>query len=117
MLGAFATFLKKGSTKNFTEDKVLIYIVRSTVEHTMFALHQSVKVLVKLFQKLAGGWGEQPHNYGVFFLPSFFFAPLVPKKKRDCEVLCFLGEGRTLLSRRGLPPQKKHYIFNASVAA
>ena len=54
MLGAFATFLKKGSTKNFTEDKVLIYIVRSTVEHTMFALHPSLKVLVKLFQKLAG---------------------------------------------------------------
>jgi hypothetical protein len=47
----------------------------------MFALHQSVKVLVKLFQKLAGLGSA--HKNGAFFLPSFFFAPLVPKKKRD----------------------------------
>jgi hypothetical protein len=43
--------------------------------------------LVKLFQKLAGLGSA--HNYGAFFLPSFFFAPLVPKKKRDYEILCF----------------------------
>ena len=115
MLGVFATFLKKGSTKNFTEDKVLIYIVRSTIKRTMFALHQSVKVLVKLFQKLAGLGSA--HKNGAFFLPSFFFAPLVPKKKRNCGFSLFFRRGRTLLSRRGLPPQKKHYIFKASVAA
>ena len=36
---------------------------RSTVERGVFALHQSMKVLVKLFQKLDGVWGEQPHSY------------------------------------------------------
>ena len=44
----------------------------------------SVKVLVKLFQKLAGL--GRAHKKRRFFLPSFFFAPLVPKKKRCCGV-------------------------------
>ena len=46
----------------------------------MLALHPSLKVLVKLFGQLAGLGSA--HKNGVFFLPSFFFAPLVPKKKR-----------------------------------
>ena len=89
-----ATFLKKGSTKNFTMGKVLVDIARSPIERTMFAhshfkrtmfaLHPRVKVLVKLFQKLAGL--GRAHKKGAFFLPSFFFAPHVPKKKRYCGV-------------------------------
>ena len=63
----------------------------------MFALHPSVKVLVKLFQKLAGLGSA--HKNGAFFLPSFFFAPLVPKKKRDNGILCFFRGERKLLER------------------
>jgi hypothetical protein len=51
----------------------------------MFALHQSLKVLVKLFQKLASLGSA--HKNGAFFLPSFFFAPRVSKKKRHCGLL------------------------------
>ena len=76
--------------------------LHSTIERTMFALHQSVKVLVKLFQKLAGL--GRAHKNGAFFLPSFFFAPLVPKKKRDCEVLCFLGGEENFLKKAFLSP-------------
>ena len=54
MLSFFATFLKKGSTKNFQTGVILNNILRSTVEQLMFALHPRRKVLVKLFQKLAG---------------------------------------------------------------
>ena len=46
------------------------------------------KFLVKFFSKNLRVWAE-PIKNGVFFLPSFFFAPLVPKKKRDCEILRF----------------------------
>ena len=67
----------------------------------MFALHQSVKVLVKLFQKLAGLGGA--HKNGAFFLPSFFFAPLVPKKKRYCGILCFLDGEENFLKKAFLP--------------
>ena len=68
----------------------------------MFALHQSVKVLVKLFQKLAGL--GRAHKNGAFFLPSFFFAPLVPKKKRDYAVLCFFVGKGNFLKEAFLPP-------------
>ena len=53
----------------------------------MFVPPPSVKVLVKLFQKLAGLGSA--HKNGVFFLPSFFFAPLVPKKKRYYDIYVF----------------------------
>jgi hypothetical protein len=80
----------------------------------MFALYQSVKVLVKLFQKLAGLGSA--HNYGAFFLPSFFFAPLVPKKKRDNGILCFsVGKGNFLkeafLSPHPYPSRTFNRIF------
>ena len=39
MLGIFATFLKKGSAKNFQSGNVLNNILRSTEKRTMFALH------------------------------------------------------------------------------
>ena len=68
----------------------------------MFALHQSVKVFSQVFFKKLAGLGSA-HNYGAFFLPSFFFAPLVPKKKRDCEVLCFLGGEENFLKKAFLP--------------
>ena len=60
----------------------------------MFVLHQSVKVLVKLFGQLAGLGSA--HKNGAHVLPSFFFAPLVPKKKRDYEILCFYAGKKTL---------------------
>ena len=55
--------------------------MRSAVKVGVFAPHQYRKVLVKLFGQLAGLGRD--HKNGVFFLPSFFFAPLLPKKKRD----------------------------------
>ena len=54
MLRIFATFLKKGSAKNFQTGGILNNILRSTDEPPMYALHPRRKVLVKLFQKLAG---------------------------------------------------------------
>jgi hypothetical protein len=46
----------------------------------MLAPRPRVKVLVKLFQKLA--CLGRAHKNGAFFLPSFFFAPCISKKKR-----------------------------------
>ena len=40
-----------------------------------------------------------PIKNGVFFLPSFFFAPLAPKKKRDNGILCFFRRGRKLFKK------------------
>ena len=68
----------------------------------VFPLHPRRKVLVKLFQKLAGLGSD--HKNGVFFLPSFFFAPLVPKKKRDYEVRLYLMRGKKTLKKAFLPP-------------
>ena len=53
MLSIFATFLKKGSAKNFQSGDVLKNILRSTVEPTVFALHPRRKVLVKLLKKIS----------------------------------------------------------------
>ena len=75
----------------FSQAKICFFIHKGGV----FVLHQSLKVLVKLFQKLAGLGSA--HKNGVFFLPSFFFAPLVPKKKRDCGFyVFFVGKGNFL---------------------
>ena len=68
----------------------------------MFVLYQSVKVLVKLFGELAGL--GRAHKNGVFFLPSFFFAPLVPKKKRDNGILCFFVGKVNFLKEAFLSP-------------
>ena len=45
--------------KTYREGRIIYCcFVRSTVERIMFAPHPRVKVLVKLFQKLARVWGE-----------------------------------------------------------
>ena len=64
-----ATFLKKGSAKNFQTKVILNNILRSTVEQLMFALHPRSKVLVKLFQKLAGL--GRAHKTAFLFAKSF----------------------------------------------
>ena len=69
MLRLFATFLEKGSAKNFQTGNVLNNILRSTNERTMFALYPRRKVLVKLFQKLAGL--GRAHKNGVSFCEPF----------------------------------------------
>ena len=63
----------------------------------MFALYPRSKVLVKLFQKLAGL--GRAHKNGVSFCQAFFFAPFVSKKKRIRELVgvkdfCYLFEKR-----------------------
>ena len=75
MLRIFATFLKKGSAKNFQSGNVLNNILRSTDEPSMFALHPRVKVLVKLFQKLAGlGRAHKTAFLFATFLKKGFFS-------------------------------------------
>ena len=76
--------------------KILVYIIYSQ----------------DFFKKLARVWGEQPHKNGAFFLPSFFFAPLVPKKKRDCGIQFMLKWGRKLFKRSfssHTPPSFKNF--------
>ena len=64
----------------------------------MFVLYQSGKVFSQVFFKKLAGLGGA-HKNGAFFLPSFFFAPLVPKKKRDYKIRLFFRRGRKLLER------------------
>ena len=79
-LDFFATFLKKGSTKNFPEwESFMVLHTCSAIKSCVFALHPRSKVLVKLFQKLAGL--GRAHKNGVFFLPSFFFCASCAKRK------------------------------------
>ena len=49
---------------------------------------QARKFLVKFFSKNLRVWAE-PIKNGAFFLPSFFFAPLMPKKKRHNDTINF----------------------------
>ena len=93
----------------FSQAKICFFIHKGGV----FALHQSLKVLVKLFQKLAGL--GRAHKNGAFFLPSFFFAPLVPKKKRDWEILCFLGGEENFLKKAFLPRTPSFKNFKTGV--
>ena len=59
---------------------------------------QAWKFLVKFFSKNLRVWAA-PIKNGAFFLPSFFFAPLVPKKKRNCGVRLCLMRGRKLFKK------------------
>ena len=98
MLKVFATFLKKGSAKNFPTGKVLGYfskIVRSTAIGSMpsgyeasnsMALRPSLKVFGFAFFKKRMGFGATPHKNGVFFLQSFFFCAFCAKRKSDVGV-------------------------------
>ena len=103
MLKIFATFLKKGSAKNFFSKKVLGYfskIVRSAVISnrraffilsgfsvwTLMALCPSLKVFCFVFFKKRMGFGATPHKNGVFFLQSFFFCAFCAKRKSDVGV-------------------------------
>ncbi len=79
----------------------LLYFARSTLEHPMFAPHPSVKVFSQVFFKKLAGLGGA-HKNGAFFLPSFFFAPLVPKKMGYCDVLFFIA-GETFLKESFSP--------------
>ena len=103
-------------TPNFQKTLNVLFlfnIVRSTVKSGVFALHLRSKVLVKLFQKLAGLGSA--HKNGVFFLPSFFFAPLVPKKKRDNGILCFFRGERKLLERSFSSPHTPNFQKTSNV--
>ena len=82
----FATFLEKGSAKNFHTGKFLSHTVRSTVESTMFALHQMYHFLLRFFLKKRMGFGATPHFLRVFFLLAFSFALAVSKEKAVCGV-------------------------------
>ena len=79
MLKIFATFLKKGSAKNFQSGNVLNNILRSTDEPQMFALHSRSKVLVKLFQKLAGLGSA--HKKRRFLFAKLFLCASCAKEK------------------------------------
>ena len=73
------------SFKNFPEDKVLAH-THSSPKAIGYLVHlaksDSRKVLVKLFQKLAGFGAEPPKN-SVFFLRSFFFCAYATKRKSE----------------------------------
>ena len=105
----FATFLKKGSAKNFPTGKILGYfskIVRSTVicsrlSVLLFILSgyvvanlilqsPSLKVFGFAFFKKRMGFGATPHKNGVFFLQSFFFCAFCAKRKSDVGLVVSL---------------------------
>ena len=84
MFRGFATFLKKGSAKNFPEGNFLNNIVRSSKEIGRYVHHansDSVKFLVKFFSKNLQGLGQSPMENSVFFLLSFFFCASGVKRK------------------------------------
>ena len=87
----FATFLKKGSAKNFPEGKVLAHTHSSPkaighiVHHTN---NDSVKFWSSFFKSLQG-LGRRPMENSVFFLPSFFFCAYgVKRKSGSVELVC-----------------------------
>ena len=59
-----------------------------------------LKFLLRFFQKADGGWGGAP-NIGVSFLRTFFFAPMVSKKKVAKE-FCLFKDGRPMVAPTGL---------------
>ena len=61
----FATFLGKGSAKNFHTGKFLSHIVRSTIKSAMFAPHQMFRFLLRFFLKKRMGFGATPHKLNV----------------------------------------------------
>ncbi|MBQ4135664.1 MAG: hypothetical protein IJD73_01190 [Clostridia bacterium] len=97
----FATFLKKGSAKNFPTGKILGCFskkVRSTVvvnRRAFFVLitlsgyavtnlilqSPSLKVFCFVFFKKRMGFGATPHKTAFSFCKAFSFAPFVPKEK------------------------------------
>ena len=100
MLRVFATFLKKGSAKNFPTGKVLGYfskIVRSTeICSRLSVFNYAVGVcgfkfdgtmpefksfLFRFFQKNEWGLGQRPIKTAFSFCKAFSFAPFVPKEK------------------------------------
>ena len=101
----FATFLKKGSAKNFPPGKILGYFskkvrsieMRSRLSVLLFILSgneasnlmllcPSLKVFGFAFFKKRMGFGATPHKNGVFFLQSFFFCAFCAKRKSDVGV-------------------------------
>ena len=77
----FATFLEKGSAKNFHTGKFLSHIVRSTIESTMFALYLTDNFLLRFFLKKRMGLGAKPHFFTRFLFVSFFFCACGVKRK------------------------------------
>ena len=63
----------------------------------MFALHPSVKVLVKLFQKLAGLGSA--HKKRRFLFAKLFLCASCAKEKAVLWILYFLLRGRKLLKK------------------
>ena len=62
-----------------------------------------MKVFSQVFFKKLAGLGSA-HKNGAFFLPSFFFAPLVPKKKRYYEFYNFYA-WKTFFKKKAFFPQ------------
>ena len=111
MFRVFATFLKKGSAKNFPTGKILGYfskIVRSIeicsrlsvllfilsgyAASNLMARTPSLKVFGFAFFKKRMGLGATPHKNGVFFLQSFFFCAFCAKRKSDVGVEVSLSQ-------------------------
>jgi hypothetical protein len=73
--------------------------MRSTVKPSMFALHQSLKVLVKLFQKLAGL--GRAHKKRRFLFAKLFLCASCAKEKAGLWYFMFLcGEENFLKKGR-----------------
>ena len=70
------------------------YFVRSTVERTMFAPHPRVKVLVKLFQKLAG-LGRAHKKRRFLFAKLFLCASCAKRKSGIVDFLLFIAGKKT----------------------
>ena len=95
MFSGFATFLKKGSAKNFPEGKVLAHTHSSPKEienYVHLANIDPKKFLVKFFSKNLRGFGAEPHRKQRFLFAKLFLLRLrCQKKKRLYEVSLCLG--------------------------
>ena len=93
MLVFFVTFFEKKVTpKNFTVGKVFVYIVRSTVEHTMFALAQAVKFSPAFFKR------RRSQGRGALVaLRRVRNSPIVRKTQERVNFFACKERGRTLV--------------------
>ena len=133
MSRVFATFLKKGSAKNFPTGKilgyfskelrstemcsrlsVLLFILSGCAAWSLMVLCSSLKVFGFAFFKKRMGFGATPHKNGVFFLQSFFFCAFCAKRKSDVgelvcvEILCRFFEKKL---RKKLSNRKDFGLF------
>ena len=94
------------SSKNFAM-RIFLFsdIVRSTAEQLMFAPYPRLKVLVKLFQKLAG-LGRAHKKRRFLFAKLFLLRLLCQKKKRYNRISILFFIRKNFLKEAFLPPRK-----------